>query len=311
MRRVIVTTGLLLCLGMPIRPGHASDVIIDTTGGDCSTIGTWSAATMTCTMTQDFTSVQFQDTAIEIQGDGVTLDCAGHSIDGTVSNKCIWSTTRYATGIVVRNCVFLSCHQGIRGYDGRSHLYEHNYFVGTGWGNGIVGYRIGSSTIRYNDVANSLSGISMEITQGGNFVYGNRVHGNNTGVRWDGSASDNSEFLFENLIDTNGVGVATVGAHIIIHHNDLIDNTEQALSSAAYSAVCGSETWDLLGAGNHWSDYAGTDGDDNGIGDTPYPVPCADGSNLTDDYPLMRPVVLIFADSFESGNDSAWSGSVP
>jgi len=312
MRHVIFAAGLLLCLGTLIRPGHASDLIIDTTGGDCSTVGTWSAATMTCTMTQDFTSVEVQGTAIEIQGDGITLDCAGHRIDGTVSNKCIWSTTRFATDIVVRNCFFLNCHQGIRCYDGRSHLYEHNHFEGTGGGTAIVGYRIGSSTIRHNDVANNLIGISMEITQGDNFVYSNRVHGNGIGVRWDGSPSVFSEFLFQNRINGNETGVRTVGASIGIHHNDLIDNTQQALSTAAYSSVCGPEIWDLLGEGNYWSDYAGTDGDDNGIGDTPHPVLCGDGANLTDNYPLMWAVVIqIFADGFEDGDHSAWSGSMP
>ena len=311
MKNPTATIGLLLVLGIPVRPALASDLIIDATGGDCSTIGTWSSATLTCTMNQDFTSVQVQDTAIEIQGSGITLDCDDHSIIGTVSNKCIWSTTRYATNVVVRNCVFLDCHQGIRGYDGRSHLYERNRFDGPGSGTAIVGYLIGSSTIRYNELSDNLLGIHMQLTQGDNFVYGNRVRGNGTGVLWDKSASGYSEFLFENLIESNETGVRTQGSSIVIHHNDLIDNTQQALSTAAYSSACGSEIWDLLGAGNHWSDYAGTDGDDDGIGDTPHAVPCGDGSNLTDDYPLMEPVVLIFADGFESGDDSAWSASVP
>ena len=44
-------------------------------------------------------------------------------------------------------------------------------------------------------------------------------------------------------------------------------------------------TWDFMGEGNYWSDYAGVDANGDGIGDTPYVI--LNGG--ADNYPLMTP----------------------
>ncbi|MDO8736789.1 MAG: NosD domain-containing protein, partial [Thermoleophilia bacterium] len=59
----------------------ANAKVISATGGDCSTVGTWNAATKTCTLTADISAVAMN--GIQITGDGVTLDGNGHSVTGT------------------------------------------------------------------------------------------------------------------------------------------------------------------------------------------------------------------------------------
>lgn len=44
--------------------------------------------------------------------------------------------------------------------------------------------------------------------------------------------------------------------------------------------------WDNGVIGNFWHDYVGTDGNGNGIGDTPYNV--SGSSNSKDNFPLME-----------------------
>jgi len=67
-----------------------------------------------------------------------------------------------------------------------------------------------------------------------------------------------------------------------IIHNNVIDNPTQAYDNA------GGNRWDDGSGigGNFWSDYTGADLNQDGFGDTPYPI----SGNLSQDaFPLMRP----------------------
>jgi len=56
---------------------------INSTGGECSMIGTWDALSSTCTLNTDVTSSS--GPVIQLTGDGITLDCDGHILDGKQS----------------------------------------------------------------------------------------------------------------------------------------------------------------------------------------------------------------------------------
>jgi parallel beta-helix repeat protein len=85
--------------------------------------------------------------------------------------------------------------------------------------------------------------------------------------------------VYENDIGGNAVGVnLTECSDVLVYHNNIVDNVQQALDD-------GGNAWDDGYGGNYWSDYAGTDGDADGIGDTAYVVP----SGSQDRYPLMMP----------------------
>jgi len=58
---------------------------------------------------------------------------------------------------------------------------------------------------------------------------------------------------------------------------------------------CSIQIWDNGVEGNYWSDYNGTDSNQDGIGDTPYVI----NENCPDHYPLMG--------TFQSFNVSAWN----
>jgi parallel beta-helix repeat protein len=64
----------------------------------------------------------------------------------------------------------------------------------------------------------------------------------------------------------------------LIYHNNFIGTTSMIGTNGS------TNTWDNGYEGNYWSDYAGTDSDGDGIGDTPYVI----DSNNQDNYPLMN-----------------------
>jgi hypothetical protein len=72
-----------------------------------------------------------------------------------------------------------------------------------------------------------------------------------------------------------------VGAGNTVYLNSFINNTHQIIAR-------GNNNWDngYLTLGNYWSDYKGTDKNNDGIGDTPYVI---DAYN-TDRYPIMMAI---------------------
>jgi parallel beta-helix repeat protein len=84
-----------------------------------------------------------------------------------------------------------------------------------------------------------------------------------------------------NIIKENAIGIGVAySSGSSFYHNDLIDNTDQLAGTGSHYTSC---TWnDGAGMGNHWSDYAGTDTDDDGVGDTDLP------HQGVDYYPLME-----------------------
>lgn len=74
----------------------------------------------------------------------------------------------------------------------------------------------------------------------------------------------------------NGVGIYIDTYDNFLYYNNLIDNNTQARDY-------GTNYWDKEGKGNSWSDYQGSDNNNDGIGDTPYYIP----PNGIDHYPVI------------------------
>ena len=89
--------------------------------------------------------------------------------------------------------------------------------------------------------------------------------------------------IFNNNIEKNNYyGICVIeGYNNTIYHNNIVDNTYQAFDVIANS------TWDdgYPSGGNYWNDYTGTDENEDGIGEFPYPT----GNSSADNYPLIHP----------------------
>jgi len=103
-------------------------------------------------------------------------------------------------------------------------------------------------------------------------VEGNTLLANLVGVYLDNSPSsvDSTGMIAGNTIAYNEIGLlATPNTHDnVVTGNAFIENEEQAATHGR--GELSSNSFSLNGVGNFWSDYAGFDGDGDGIGDLAY-----------------------------------------
>jgi parallel beta-helix repeat protein len=136
-------------------------------------------------------------------------------------------------------------------------MIKNNTFFSCDYGVAIS-RRGGSWVVRNTFTFNNHSILLRD--KGNNTVVGNSISGSKTEGLW--------------LIESSGN---------MIHHNNFLHNIQQvALSGTSVNTW---STSDNIAEGNYWSDYAGTDANKNGIGDTQYYI--APGNQ--DPYPLIGP----------------------
>jgi len=117
-----------------------------------------------------------------------------------------------------------------------------------------------------------------------NTITRNNITANTGSGIWTGGVSNN---ITGNHIANNNIGILFHVSHDLIYNNNFINNTKQV------EDICWTNPWLPSSAtilddgypsgGNYWSDYNGTDADQDGIGDSPYVI----DANNQDNYPLM------------------------
>jgi parallel beta-helix repeat protein len=180
----------------------------------------------------------------------------------------------------------------------------HSNLISDNW-RGILLYTNSPNVSIYNNNisanefgARIASGGSNNLNMTGNLVANNNGYG--VGLTVFGSSS-NYATISQNTITNNSDGIALgqnsnhnsilqnnisenkLGIHIefstqnTIYHNNIADNSQQANVTFAST-----NSWDNGCEGNYWSNYNGTDSDNDGVGETYLPW------ERLDNYPLMN-----------------------
>jgi parallel beta-helix repeat protein len=222
-------------------------------------------------VTYTFTGDMFND-SIVIERDNIVVNGAVYMVGNVAFSDRINVTIKNMTtrGISLNH------------YSNGNTIYGNN--ITNNWG---LGYSFSitnsqNNTIYGNNITNNGGGISL-YNSIGNSIYGNNIIGNNAwGIGLSYYSSNNT--IYGNNLTNNfsGIAIDSSSTNNMIYHNNFMNNYTQVDVSGATAF------WDNGSEGNYWSDYNGTDSNQDGIGDTPYII----DANNTDHYPLMSQYVI-------------------
>lgn len=217
-----------------IKPRKSTKYISTNNGGDCNSIGVWTAGNNTCTLNQDVTE------AIEIDSSGITLDGGGYTVNAGLSGTGVYAYQK--SGITIKNIHFNQSAFGVVFY-----YTSGSYITDNTFGNGAYGIYLisgsGNTVVRNTASDNQYYGIVI-----------NSSNNNTIG----GSLSD------KNYFDDNGEeGVRVSGGSNgnTISWNDIKDNGYLDLEISASSGVgdCSNTISDNTGSGDRQIGYYNSD----------------------------------------------------
>jgi len=139
------------------------------------------------------------------------------------------------------------------------------------------------STVSGNEVTGSHANVTSQeegiwlYSSNSSVVSDNTVQDAGTcGIVLCGHSSEDTVTL--NTVEDCGGGLEVSGEGCLIFHNNFVNNQNQTEVLDSFH-----NNWNDTSEGNYWSDYNGTDANQDGIGATPYVI----DANNTDNYPLM------------------------
>jgi parallel beta-helix repeat protein len=158
-----------------------------------------------------------------------------------------------------------------------NNIITHNLFMG------LYLKASNNTTSNGNTITNNTYGLYIENSEKSsiyeNTISLNYAHGIHTEI-------SNHNAIFHNAISNNSLGICLeTSSNNSIYENNLMDNLDQAQADNTTT-----NSWDNRSKGNYWSDYNGTDSNQDGIGDTAYVL----DANNQDRYPLMEPFAKPF-----------------
>lgn len=244
---------------------------------------------ITYSLTNDMTGL------ITVERDNITLNGAGHDMTGDGNRAGV--QLQQVNNVTIGNMTIGTVGAGIWLYSSSHSVISGNNITGAVNSGILISEYSNNNTVSSNSITNSTVGMYLESSPNNtvsgnnietyantgialhwspnNIVSGNNVTNNYFGIS---CAYSNNITIIGNTVADNGfLGIWLVSSNCTICHNNFMNNTNQLDSSGLPNV------WNNDFEGNYWSDYNGSDNNQDGIGDTPYII----DENNTDHYPLM------------------------
>jgi len=234
----------------------------------------------------DSNRVRVENLSISDTGYGIVLwgsnntVIARNNITSTNSGIYINSIHGAYNNTVIDNRVSSSAFRGISAGVAHGAVIANNTVTNSRYGIAVVGWVMFDgktplkTTVIENNVTKNQHGISVNTINCD--IIGNNVKSNNS----------------------TGISIGD-SAKIRVYHNNLINNTVQAIVQSPRDV----HVWDngYPSGGNYWSNYAGMDADYDGIGDAYYYINTTypQGTQV-DRYPLMAPLNVFNAGTWNN-----------
>lgn len=187
----------------------------DATGGDCTAVGNWDAATRTCTLTQDIATAAPPANGLAIAGLGITLDCDGHMITGDGSTDLGYHGVNISVdNITVTRCEVSLFRNAIRATS-QANIFTQNFFHDLRSGI-VLRDSAGDNLINQNTIRDIRNGVSLLDNVGPSSITRNTIGNSRTGIFVTDSITDAGTGIL--LRRSNGNGDFLIGQNIVRRH---------------------------------------------------------------------------------------------
>ncbi|MGQ0796239.1 MAG: right-handed parallel beta-helix repeat-containing protein [Nitrosopumilaceae archaeon] len=192
----------------------------DSTGGNCTLVGTWDAKTRTCVLTTDLTD------PVQIISNAVTLDCNNHFITGSTGEGTglLIDNVRRVT---VKNCAVDGFQYQFEVKDSSAVYLYHNTANNSGEFPNTTGFLVGGTHNVLDDNTSQNHDFGAQISGRAMTVINNSINDNQNGIQVTATGS----FLDNNEVNNNDAnfGIRIAGTRNTVSNNSLSGNGNAAI----------------------------------------------------------------------------------